>query len=166
MNNHLDMDIAELEILLSSIRDQEINNAIQQFSQHHGLLDEERTILKNYKNYIPKNEECSICQDKYGFLDEICELPCGHKFHKDCVDKWLENNTTCPMCRHNIREDSGDILKVIFIMTIVRNVFFKIMPYIYHYNLKLKKEKESSEDKQPETWLSYFKNKFIKYFKY
>jgi hypothetical protein len=29
---------------------------------------------------------------------------CNHLFHKICIDKWLENNTTCPLCRTVIKK--------------------------------------------------------------
>ena len=29
-------------------------------------------------------------------------LPCGHEFHKSCVDPWLMNNASCPACRHSL----------------------------------------------------------------
>ena len=42
---------------------------------------------------------CSICQDTY---NDPVMLHCRHIFCGDCVAKWLEKNTTCPMCRAKV----------------------------------------------------------------
>ncbi|GMN60990.1 hypothetical protein TIFTF001_030084 [Ficus carica] len=43
---------------------------------------------------------CSICLADYGDSDELRLLPdCGHFFHVDCVDSWLRQQPTCPICR-------------------------------------------------------------------
>ena len=52
---------------------------------------------KEYSDII-----CNICLGETG---DFFEIPCKHKFHKDCLLKWndkLKSNTkrfTCPMCR-------------------------------------------------------------------
>ena len=45
---------------------------------------------------------CSICQDTIDKDVIVRKMICGHKFHQECVDKWLENNTNCPICRQNL----------------------------------------------------------------
>ena len=50
---------------------------------------------------INQNEECCICLDNDNILLWII-LPCGHKFHQQCILTWLRNNHTCPICRLNI----------------------------------------------------------------
>ncbi|KAL3844126.1 hypothetical protein ACJIZ3_001529 [Penstemon smallii] len=47
---------------------------------------------------------CCICLAKYVNNDELRELPCSHFFHKDCVDKWLKINATCPLCKAEVGE--------------------------------------------------------------
>ena len=48
-------------------------------------------------------EVCTICLDKFGPTAEIRQLPCGHFFHKDCVDTWLlQNALTCPLCKRDV----------------------------------------------------------------
>ncbi|KAH6760656.1 C3H4 type zinc finger protein [Perilla frutescens var. hirtella] len=47
---------------------------------------------------------CCICLAKYVNNDELKELPCSHFFHKDCVDKWLKINASCPLCKADVGE--------------------------------------------------------------
>jgi hypothetical protein len=48
---------------------------------------------------------CAICQDTLTAEQEGRKLnACGHWFHKNCIDTWLEGNVHCPVCRHDIRE--------------------------------------------------------------
>jgi len=34
-------------------------------------------------------------------IDDCDELACGHKFCSGCIEKWLCENTRCPLCRKN-----------------------------------------------------------------
>jgi len=52
----------------------------------------------NSEEDVNREEECCIC------LEELNSMPlrilqCGHKFHRECVDIWLEKYNTCPYCR-------------------------------------------------------------------
>ena len=52
------------------------------------------------------DEECFICALQYSRFQEIT-LSCKHKFHRNCIDHWLDKSPTCPICRalnkkHNI----------------------------------------------------------------
>ncbi|MCL7033550.1 hypothetical protein MKW94_028189 [Papaver nudicaule] len=43
---------------------------------------------------------CSICLADYKSTDVTRLLPdCGHFFHQKCVDPWLLQHPTCPICR-------------------------------------------------------------------
>ncbi|KAK8622732.1 hypothetical protein V6N13_117635 [Hibiscus sabdariffa] len=47
--------------------------------------------------------ECVICLE--GFEDdEMCRVfpVCNHVFHSDCLDSWMRNHLTCPVCRNCI----------------------------------------------------------------
>lgn len=44
---------------------------------------------------------CSICLEP--FTDTVTKTPCGHMFHRECIQQWLLNTKKeCPNCRHKI----------------------------------------------------------------
>nr|ACU16805.1 unknown [Glycine max] len=46
---------------------------------------------------------CCVCLSRLKAKDEIRVLPCSHKFHKICVNKWLKGrHKTCPLCRFSM----------------------------------------------------------------
>lgn len=42
---------------------------------------------------------CSVCLGELELDEEVRKLPCGHVFHRPCIDSWLGRSTVCPMCR-------------------------------------------------------------------
>jgi len=48
--------------------------------------------------------ECTICMVDYEPNDEITPLPCDgrHFFHTTCIENWLKNNNSCPLCKKPI----------------------------------------------------------------
>ncbi|GJN37300.1 hypothetical protein PR202_gb26236 [Eleusine coracana subsp. coracana] len=57
--------------------------------------DKERTISS-------EDAVCCICLSKFSNDEDLRELPCAHVFHMECVDKWLEINALCPLCKAEI----------------------------------------------------------------
>lgn len=57
-------------------------------------------------NYLTlKQDVCPICVEDFQIGEEVSVIPlCKHIFHPTCVEKWLEQNPLCPMCRKNVRE--------------------------------------------------------------
>jgi hypothetical protein len=52
------------------------------------------------------NDECSICLSKLSKLaisSKSHTLSCNHTYHKHCIDEWFKNNSTCPLCRTNVK---------------------------------------------------------------
>lgn len=43
--------------------------------------------------------KCLVCQHEYEDQDRLRSLPCGHLFHADCVDEWLQTHDNCLYCR-------------------------------------------------------------------
>uniref|UniRef100_A0A3P9Q405 RING-type E3 ubiquitin transferase n=1 Tax=Poecilia reticulata TaxID=8081 RepID=A0A3P9Q405_POERE len=45
---------------------------------------------------------CSVCINEYTQGNKLRRLPCSHEFHVHCIDRWLSENNTCPICRQPI----------------------------------------------------------------
>ena len=55
-------------------------------------------------------QECAICLEVYETGDAVRVLPCNHRFHLECVDKWalsavdFSRAISCPICNAPIQE--------------------------------------------------------------
>ena len=63
------------------------------------------------------NSDCPICIDEFreGDVCRSLPIPCGHLFHQACIDGWLEEQRTCPLCKRDLfkllfqdDDDDGD----------------------------------------------------------
>lgn len=45
---------------------------------------------------------CTICLDNFKEGSTIRILPCFHSFCAECVDPWLQQRSTCPVCKNSI----------------------------------------------------------------
>ncbi|KAI3714656.1 hypothetical protein L6452_21614 [Arctium lappa] len=62
------------------------------------------STLKGWRNGL----ECSICLSKFEDIEILRLLPkCKHAFHIDCVDRWLEKHSGCPLCRCKVSEEDA-----------------------------------------------------------
>ena len=65
-----------------------------------GLSDEK---IASIPVFIVQNRwkgECVICLENLDANDHGKMLPnCGHVFHQECIDEWLNKKTSCPLCR-------------------------------------------------------------------
>ncbi|XP_066534455.1 RING finger protein 150a [Hoplias malabaricus] len=66
-----------------------------------------RTIRKGDKETESDFDNCAVCIEGYKPNDVVRILPCRHVFHKNCVDPWLQDHRTCPMCKMNILKALG-----------------------------------------------------------
>nr|XP_012300894.1 E3 ubiquitin-protein ligase RNF43 [Aotus nancymaae]XP_012300895.1 E3 ubiquitin-protein ligase RNF43 [Aotus nancymaae] len=47
---------------------------------------------------------CAICLEEFSEGEELRVISCLHEFHRNCVDPWLHQHRTCPLCMFNIIE--------------------------------------------------------------
>ncbi|XP_004940907.2 E3 ubiquitin-protein ligase RNF128 isoform X2 [Gallus gallus] len=65
-----------------------------------------RTLKQGDKETGPDGDSCAVCIELYKPNEVVRILTCNHLFHKNCIDPWLLEHRTCPMCK-------CDILKVL-----------------------------------------------------
>lgn len=53
---------------------------------------------------------CSICFSK---INNEHKLECGHVFHKQCIEKWINTNPSCPICRCHLKFSVDKFVKLI-----------------------------------------------------
>ncbi|XP_014500200.1 RING-H2 finger protein ATL11 [Vigna radiata var. radiata] len=47
--------------------------------------------------------ECAVCLNEFEEEETLRLIPkCSHVFHPECIDAWLANHSTCPVCRANL----------------------------------------------------------------
>ncbi|CAN0193908.1 unnamed protein product [Pylaiella littoralis] len=47
---------------------------------------------------------CIVCFGDYADGDDLCRLPCGHTYHAECIDAWLDglDHAWCPLCKSDL----------------------------------------------------------------
>jgi hypothetical protein len=64
----------------------------------------------NPKRDLSENDQvCSICLDEFCRREERVVLPCSHGFHTCCANRWLSSESTCPVCRTPVPQESVSV---------------------------------------------------------
>lgn len=76
--------------------------------EHCGASESEisnlpQSIISSTDGDDSMEDACAICCDAPAAGDVIRHLPCSHRFHKDCIDLWLQRKPSCPICKSDIR---------------------------------------------------------------
>ncbi|KAG6929236.1 ring finger protein 6 [Chelydra serpentina] len=76
--------------------------------EHLRGLTKEQIDNLSTRNYGDSHTEseisktCSVCINEYVTGNKLRQLPCMHEFHIHCIDRWLSENSTCPICRQPV----------------------------------------------------------------
>lgn len=69
-----------------------------------GCVEKRELIDKLLAAGGSSSTSCSICCEDYAAGDVVRLLPCKHRYHIECVDRWFLSSTdysrapACPMC--------------------------------------------------------------------
>jgi len=82
---------------------------------------------------------CTVCLAEYQERDVLRILPyCRHAFHVTCIDIWLKQHSTCPVCRISLRDspDRKRAMQPVYsgaIRSLYRRETFELDSYHYLY---------------------------------
>ncbi len=94
--------IARFSVFLSNNQMQLNGQVIKVSGNPSSLANFSLLPTYTYKQTSDVNvEECMICLDKYEPNCKVTHLLCSHKYHTECIRKWLSNNSNCPFCHTN-----------------------------------------------------------------
>mmetsp|Transcript_27871 Transcript_27871/g.64756 ORF Transcript_27871/g.64756 Transcript_27871/m.64756 type:complete len:257 (-) Transcript_27871:111-881(-) len=48
---------------------------------------------------VLEDDVCVVCQEAMPAGCKAKAMPCGHKFHDDCLSGWINKSNSCPVCR-------------------------------------------------------------------
>ena len=76
------------------------------------------SVQKVNQDMIDKKITCGICLDELGVGEDVIELPCKdkHYYHIkeegcDGIYPWLQENNTCPLCRHEFESEEKEVIE-------------------------------------------------------
>ncbi|XP_076877630.1 uncharacterized protein LOC143526827 [Brachyhypopomus gauderio] len=88
--------------------------ALLAFEENQGAVVSKNALSKGEierlptKAYDPAHSagktDCQICFCSYKEREKLRILPCLHDYHVKCIDRWLKENATCPICRADVSE--------------------------------------------------------------
>lgn len=60
------------------------------------------------KELVFKYKSCSICLCDFANKERVRVVPkCGHTFHEECLESWLQKRFRCPNCNTDIQPEDG-----------------------------------------------------------
>ena len=68
--------------------------------EYHSAMATSMENLEEHWNI----KDCSICLSSFA-EGEVCRslpAPCGHMFHKSCIDQWFDKSSRCPLCNRSV----------------------------------------------------------------
>ena len=66
-----------------------------------------RTLKRDDEETMSDSHMCAVCIESYRAGEVVTVLTCDHIFHKPCIEPWLLERRTCPMCKCDILKALG-----------------------------------------------------------
>ncbi|MCL7027336.1 hypothetical protein MKW94_015899 [Papaver nudicaule] len=69
------------------------------FDEFMRQMSEKQGLAPATKASIDAMPKCSICLDGFEIGAEAREIPCKHRYHSNCIEKWLGIHGNYPVCQ-------------------------------------------------------------------
>ncbi|XP_064417353.1 uncharacterized protein SI:CH211-59O9.10 [Latimeria chalumnae] len=86
--------------------------ALLAFEERQGPVVGRRRLCAREINRLPTKQfdpdcaagktQCHICFCDYSKGEKLRILPCLHDYHSKCIDRWLKESLSCPICRVDV----------------------------------------------------------------
>lgn len=90
---------------------QSVGPSVLQQASSSASVEKKKDTVDDEEKRVNNNETsdddltCSVCLEQVNAGEHVRTLPCLHQFHVNCIDPWLRQQGTCPVCK--FRAGSG-----------------------------------------------------------
>ena len=96
------MDYDQLLTLGQQLGDVKTERWAAVADQHIAKIPTYTFTAANGGNATGGDHMCCVCQCDFEEEEKLMSLPCEHTFHAECISKWLEEHSTCCVCKASI----------------------------------------------------------------
>ena len=80
-------------------------------------VEELSFTLDGATRHLITDSQCSVCIEEFETNQVLCRMPCGHCFHKQCIENWFSKENTVYQYNeeeYSDEESIADSLELIF----------------------------------------------------
>lgn len=72
-------------------------------SSQENDINIEDISIENDKTSLSIDDPCPICLEYLIDQERVCKMNvCNHNYCKPCIERWVEENDDCPMCKRTL----------------------------------------------------------------
>ncbi|XP_074366460.1 E3 ubiquitin-protein ligase SDIR1 isoform X2 [Apium graveolens] len=91
-------EINALPVHKYKVSNSQSDGSAKQKAPSSSSLVQETELDKNSES-LDDELTCTICLEQVTAGELVRSLPCLHQFHATCIDQWLHQQGTCPVCK-------------------------------------------------------------------